>query len=383
MISMNFEGMVNKLTALSQRTTKARPAAGSPPGHWLTRWKHWLTHEVVIHAFLWVVYFMAILYERDLISERTGEPAALRLEDFVFTINYFLVVLAINYWLLPRFLYRKEYLKFFTLSTILLVVAILVEEFVMEAIFYANTRRATYFTGFFRTLLDIGPTILFFVGFKLAWDNLKKQSDLEQAEREKVESQLQFLKAQLNPHFLFNNLNNLYAYAQEGSHKTPEIILQLSSLMRYMLYESRDNFVPLAKELDYLSDFIQLQELQMEGRGQVDYVVEGRVHSQQIAPFMLIAFVENCFKHSLSSQSHNISIQIMAHVMENRLLFHCANTYARTVSSADDYLGKGIGLENVRKRLQLLYPQHHRLDIYTREGTYFVDLELDLAAHAL
>lgn len=374
--------MVNKLQSIDEWAAADAPSEVSQPSRWM-RWRLWLSNETVLHAFLWVVYFMAILYERDLVSERTGEPAVLRLEDFVFTINYFLVVIAINYWLLPRYLYRKRYLLFLGLSTLLLAVAILVEEYVMEGIFYANTRRATYFTGFFRTLMDIGPTILFFVGFKLAWDNLKKQSDLEVAEREKTESQLQFLKAQLNPHFLFNNLNNVYAYAQERSPKTPEIILQLSGLMRYMLYESRDNFVPLSKELKYLSDFIRLQELQMEGRGHVDYVVEGRVQAQQIAPFILIAFVENCFKHSLSSQAQNISIQIMAHVIENRLLFHCANTYAKTVSRADGYLGRGIGLDNVRKRLQLLYPGSHRLDIYTREGTYFVDLELDLANHAL
>ena len=340
--------------------------------------KKWFSKEATVTVLLWILYFVVIAQQKNLISDRTGQPGYLQIRDFVFTINYLLVVLLINYWLLPRYFYRKQYLIFALISLTILAGAILVEEFVMERIYFGDSPRGQNFSGFLLTLLDIGPTILFFVGFKLAWDNLKKQSDLEQLQKEKVESQMQFLKSQLNPHFLFNNLNNLYSYALENSAKTPEIILQLSAILRYMLYESKENLVPLDKELKYLEDFIRLQELQMENRGKVEFSIKGDTTNKMIAPLILIAFVENCFKHSLSSQSENIRIKIAAEVVGRQLQFHSSNTFAPTESNADKYLSKGIGLENVQKRLDLQYPDRHQLTAAIEDSVYHIDLKLDL-----
>lgn len=248
----------------------------------------------------------------------------------------------------------------------------------MDRIFYADENRGTFFPGWLPTLLDIGPTILFFVGAKLAWDNLKKQNDLDQLHREKVNSELQFLKSQLNPHFLFNNLNNLYSYAQEQSPKTGEIIMQLSAILRYMLYESRENLVPLQKELQYLEDFVQLQELQMEDRGQVTFQIVGDATGLQIAPLILITFVENCFKHSMIGQAGDIDIQIRATIQDQQLHFYCRNTFVETDNKSNQYLSRGIGLENVRKRLQLLYPNQFELENRKEGHYYIVNLRLEL-----
>lgn len=337
----------------------------------------WLSNETIIHIFLWILYFMMVAYEKDLISERTGKSLSLQFQDFVFTLNYFFVIIIINYFLLPQYFYRKRYVVFGVLSLLLLCTSILIEEFVMERIFYGDTRGSA-FQGFFPTLLDIGPTILFFVGFKLAWDNQKKQADLEQIKKEKIESELQFLKTQLNPHFLFNNLNNLYAYALEQSPKTPEIILQLSAMMRYVIYESRENFVPLQKELKYLKDFILLQKLQMESRGEVDFEVKGAVQGKRIAPLIMIAFVENSFKHSMSSQAEDIWINIKTEIKDQQLFFNCQNSFEPSDNTSNEYLSKGIGLENVKKRLNLLYPNQHQLHISQEYGIYKVALRIEL-----
>lgn len=327
--------------------------------------------EAVFFFFLWVLYFIGLAYQGD---DRFG----IKPSEFVFAVNYLLATLLINYWLLPHFLYRKRYLLFTVLTALVILLAIIVEEFALEPLLLPNTKIAERFLGFFFNLLDIGPVLLLFVGFKLAWDNLHQQSRLEQAEKEKVDSQLQFLKSQLNPHFLFNNLNNLYSYAQENSPKTQEIILQLSAILRYMLYESGEKFVPLEKELKYLEDFIRLQELQMEDRGEVHFVVEGSPYGKRIAPLILITFVENCFKHSLSSQADDIRIDIRAVISNHQLVFHCTNTFSESSSTADEYLNNGIGLGNVRKRLALLYTERHQLATYPKDGLYVVELELQL-----
>jgi two-component system LytT family sensor kinase len=339
----------------------------------------WITRESLFQLALWVLYFFVVISQIDYYNERTGNNMTLGLRHFAFALNYLIVILLISYWVLPRFLYRKRYLAAFALMGILLCTGILVEEFVMEKIFYGNEGPGSQFPGFLPTLYDIGPTIVFFVCAKLAWDNLKKQNVLEELEKERAESQLQFLKSQLNPHFLFNNLNNLYSYAQEGSPKTSEIILQLSAIMRYMLYESKENFVDLAKEIQYLGDFIKLQELQMEDRGKVNFKVNGRPQGKLIAPLVLITFVENCFKHSMSGQAKDIEISIFADINEEEIHFRCENTFEPVDNTSNEYLTSGIGLANTRKRLELLYPGEHHLEAGPQEDRYVVDLRLPLS----
>lgn len=332
----------------------------------------WVSAEAAFILLLWVLYFTGLAFSKD--------RPHIHYRELIFAANYFLAVIIINYWLLPRFFYRKRYFIFLFLSLLVIALAIALKEVLLEPIFLPEHGRGRISAeGGFRDISEIGPIILLFVGFKLAWDNLRKQSQLEKLEKEKAASELQFLKSQLNPHFLFNNLNNLYSYAQENSPKTPEIILQLSNIMRYMLYESREKYVPLEKELACLQDFIRLQELQMEGRGEAAFSVKGDTAGKMIAPLLLIPFVENSFKHSLSSQARDILIEIKVDIQEGRLYFQCANTYRQTDSAAGRFVAKGIGLDNVRKRLELLYPGRHRLDIRAGGGQYVVELELKLS----
>jgi len=350
--------------------------------HVLTKINSWhkgISKELTINLFLWVLYFVGVAYQNGSKNGEAGETPFIHWADIAIASNYFLVVMVINYVLLPHLFYRKRYLPFAFFCAFLLYGAIIVEEFWLEPLLYPNTPKGDSFLGYFATLLQIGPTVLFFVGFKFAWDNLKKQSDLEQMEKEKVESQLQFLKSQLNPHFLFNNLNNLYSYAQEQSPKTPEIIMQLSAIMRYILYESQGQVVPLEKELNYLGDFIELQELQMEERGKVEYYVTGEIRAKEIAPLILITFVENSFKHSLSSLADNISIIIKIDVVDHQLRFHCSNRYSKGEDPSRKLLSHGVGLQNIKKRLELQYFEKYQLDISTEDETFLVDLQLDLS----
>lgn len=331
----------------------------------------WITTEVIFMALLWVLYFIGQAFAK--------ERPHIHYWEFIFAANYFLAILIINYRLLPGFFYKKRYFAFLFWSIIAIVLVTLIQEVVLEPLFLTERSRARVSgDGGVHDISEMGPIILLFVGFKLAWDNLKKQSQLEELQKEKAESELQFLKSQLNPHFLFNNLNNLYSYSQENSPKTPEIILQLSNIMRYMLYESREKFVPLEKELTYLRDFVRLQELQMENRGKVELSMTGEAGGKVIAPLLLIPFVENSFKHSLSSQADDIAIHIDVEIQDHRLDFQCVNTYFESNNTAGKYVAKGIGLDNVRKRLELLYPEKHHLEIDTKDNVYYVRLQLEL-----
>tara|TARA_R110000737_G_scaffold353331_1_gene404277 strand:+ start:17554 stop:18396 length:843 start_codon:yes stop_codon:yes gene_type:complete len=277
---------------------------------------------------------------------------------------------------MPKYLYKKKYWQFFLGTALLVVVIITIEELVLEPIIFPGTRRGDTFPGVYISLLGILPVMFILSGCKFGWDALQKQAQIDELETTIQESELQFLRSQINPHFLFNNLNNLYSYALQESPKTPEIILEMSGVLRYMLYESKEQFVPLKKELEQLGNFIRLYKLQIEDRGEVHFDVEKIDSDFKIAPLILIVFIENAFKHSQSGQSSDIKIDISVKLKNTTLEFICENNYESGFSL--DSVAKGIGLKNVKKRLELLYPKKHILQIEEADNSYKVYLKLEL-----
>ena len=256
------------------------------------------------------------------------------------------------------------------------MLVILIEEQVLEQIFYPNSRGKS-FPGIIPSLLDVLPPIIILSAFKFANDAFRKQRELEILRATVQESELQFLKSQINPHFLFNNLNNLYSYALENSPKTPTIILELSDVLRYMLYDCKSDYVSLKKEIKQLENFTKLSELQIEDRGKIRYSANNISDQYQIAPLILIVFIENAFKHSQASLSSNISIDIEISLSgEGILSFSCANNYQPTGNNEN--LAHGIGLQNVQKRLNILYPDMHKLKIDKSQNNYTVNLTMYL-----
>ncbi len=328
--------------------------------------------EILFQVVLHIVLFLFFSFDRN-------EPSIPEFKVVAF-INYALGALVINYVLLPHFFYRKKYLQFFVFVTIMVALIIAVEELVLEQIYYPDTRGAS-FPGISYSLLDVMPVITILAGFKFAWDASTKQREVEQLRSSIQESELQFLKSQINPHFLFNNLNNLYSYAMAQSPKTPSIILELSSVLRYMLYDCKEQYVPLRKEIEHLKDFTKLSELQIEERGTVNFEIENVPLGYNIAPLILAVFIENAFKHSTASQSDGIFIDIHIRLTENgRLDFECSNSF-RSVANTES-LSKGIGLQNVKKRLCLLYPNAHELHIQNEQNRYKVHLTMQLKPEA-
>ncbi|MDF9797952.1 two-component system LytT family sensor kinase [Catalinimonas alkaloidigena] len=327
-----------------------------------------LFFQLVLHALVFSFY----------VFDREHPQVAFHLEayQFVFFLNYTLANAFISYFLLPRFFYKKKYIHFFAFTALIVGGVIFIEEFLLERIYFPDSR-GSRFPGILFSLGQVLPLIFILSGFKFAWDALTKQRELDELKAMIKESELQFLKSQINPHFLFNNLNNLYSYAIENSPKTPAIILELSSVLRYMLYECREKYVSLSKEIEQLKNFTQLSELQIEERGVVNFTTHAIRPGYQIAPLILIVFIENAFKHSQSSQSSNICIDIEVWLSEDGMLeFHCKNNYHSENNAHDS--SQGIGLENVKKRLQLLYPNAHQLDIQQTDLYYEVRLSMQL-----
>ena len=325
-------------------------------------------YQIVVHILL----FMTIA-----VSMRDPD---IHLGEVLIFINYAIAAFLISFVIVPKF-YRDRNIVFLIVASIVIVlVSILVEEMFLEKIFFAENRGKG--VNVFYTVLKVFPKIMMLVGFKLGWDSLLMRKEMEKLKDLARQSELQFLQSQINPHFLFNNLNNLYSYAIEGSPRTPEIILALSGLLRYMLYECKDDYVSLRKDIDQLANFINLNELQIEDRGEVTFTQSGVSDNYMIAPLILIVFVENAFKHSVSSQSKNINISVDVQVSTDGLLiFNCKNTYSDKTNT--DSLAHGIGLENVRKRLELIYGDNYNLQCNVEDELYHVRLTVNLKARSI
>lgn len=200
------------------------------------------------------------------------------------------------------------------------------------------------------------------------YTNNRKQKELE---KEKITAELAFLKSQINPHFLFNTLNDIYALTYRKSDEAPAAVLKLSDLLRYMLKESDDKFADLQKEIDYLKNVIDLFQIGQKGTAYIEFEVNGEIGKQQIAPLILINFVENAFKHGVIDNPKQ-PIQIKINMDGNGMRFYIGN------QKNEDYKDKtvGIGLTNVKRRLELIYPSQHWLEIKDETDIFTVELNI-------
>ncbi|OOQ57185.1 sensor histidine kinase [Mucilaginibacter pedocola] len=194
------------------------------------------------------------------------------------------------------------------------------------------------------------------------------------AEAEKVNAELSFLKAQINPHFLFNTLNNIYTLSMMNSPHTSESIMKLSNIMRYVTDDVTRDFVPLQQDLECIQNYVDLQKLRLGRKTTVNFVVEGEIGNQRIAPLILMSFVENTFKYGVSKQAESaIDIKIIA--SGSTITFECENAVFEHPAGMPDRTG-GIGIANTKQRLLHLYPNKHTLSIAEANGTFKVKLVL-------
>jgi sensor histidine kinase YesM len=196
-----------------------------------------------------------------------------------------------------------------------------------------------------------------------------------QSEREKLNAELLYLKAQINPHFLFNTLNSIYALAIEQSENTASAVVKLSGMMRYVLSESAHEYVSLTKELTYIQHYIDLQRIRFEDSIQLEFSLKGGSSPLNIAPLLLICFIENAFKHGVNAEENSL-ISIEIRVNEETLELTVFNRKVG-VKLSDDHKS-GLGIDNTRKRLQLLYPERHHLSIHETPEDYAVHLTISL-----
>jgi sensor histidine kinase YesM len=207
----------------------------------------------------------------------------------------------------------------------------------------------------------------------------KTRIQLAQVDLAQSKSELQLLQARLSPHFLFNTLNNIYGLSITDSQRVPALLLKLSDLLRYSVYDVRENFVPLQQEVDYIRNYVEFERLRLDERLILNMEMDAAVVSDcSIPPLMLIVFVENAFKHSRTTGNEPVRIDIVLRTHDKRIYFSVSNSYAlEQFGDSRTETHSGFGTESVRKRLDLLYAGKHQLEIERKENLYTVILQLE------
>ena len=305
----------------------------------------------------------------------------LLLQALIPNIGFALAVYVNLYVLVPRLLKQKNYIFYtFWLLILLSVSSLLIQTFLVYGLktkSFADQFASMFSSHFFTTAFYVGITSLF--KFVKDWIQLQEMRlRYSQIEREKLEAELNTLKSQLNPHFLFNCLNNVYSLALTNSPKTPEIILKLSDLMRHVLYESRENFIPVKKELDFLSNFIELQKIRLNNKIDIDYSISGIIPDLKVIPLIFEPFIDNAFKHGLKNPAPSPYIHIAISFHEKTMRSTIRNNY-KHVSNPHSNQSSGIGLKNIEKRLEYLYPKaDYRYEVVKTPETFTIMLEVQL-----
>jgi len=327
-------------------------------------------HRVWWHIIFWLVwyFFYIITYSFG------GTEKAQFIQNFYLLPVRMAGTYLLIYWILPKFLFKKKYIQFLILG---IVHAFLFGFSIWLVLYFATGFHASDSIPFIRSIVlnyQIPATAAAIYLFKRMY--LIQQYSLN-LENEKLEAELKFLKSQIHPHFLFNTLNNLYALTLKKSDKAPEMVIQLSNLLEYTLYSGKETEVGLNEEIKQLSGYIDLEKLRFGKRLKINTEIDGNVDGLLIAPLLLLPFVENSFKHGASNDLKSPFIDLKINVKDNHLKFSISNSN-RCESQIPESYKEGIGLKNVKRRLELLYPRKHSLEILQKQDIFDVNLTLEL-----
>ena len=339
------------------------------------------TKSVFLHFLFWIAVWFFFVYFFSYNStdiEYVTWFASFLLPVTMIT-SYFMIL-----FLIPKYLLTKKYLLFtlysfytFVFSTYLIVITIFISFFFLSNLQIANMPPMSRNYIFVLILVYLVVAIISFVSmlnhnFKTLSKNKELETKILETQLQSIEQELGYLKKQIHPHFLFNTLNTIYGFALKQSQKTPELILKLSNLLDYILYQENKPKVSLKEEILHIKEYIELEKIRFQDTLKISFSSNEIAEEIQVAPMLFIPFVENAFKHgSLIDGFLNVEIEITQ--SEKQLEFSIRNTVLNDNSKEEH---KGIGLKNIKKRLEMLYQNNYKLNVENKNNWFLVNLEI-------
>jgi two-component system LytT family sensor kinase len=337
------------------------------------------TRYNIHHYVLWLLYFLFWVY---VIS-----PGVTKIDFFINSAVIVAVHIVVSYFniyfLFPAYLQKRSYVLYVLAIILTITLGTLVEAGVFLAIdTIALEEKAGLLSPRFllTTAMAITYTVAITMSLKLVKHWYEKERLAKELTKLNTETELKYLKSQINPHFLFNSLNSIYALSLQKSDLAPELILKLSDILRYILYEGSEKKVSLSQEVKYLKSYLELEKVRHGKRMELTLDIEGDTEAQEIAPMLLIPFVENSFKHGVSKDRAGGYVNVKLKSDHQNIHFEIVNSKPLNGSEIKkdmNYKG-GIGLVNVKKRLNLLYPKKYNLNIGESDKEFKVELDIQL-----
>jgi heme/copper-type cytochrome/quinol oxidase subunit 2 len=334
------------------------------------------TKTILIHVVSWILFLSVPifiytgknpLWEGD---NATYFLIRVSLASMLFITNFYLNY----YYLIPKFLFPKKYFQYVFLLVACWFLSGIVPTFIFK---YTMHKGAVTINPAIQPNQPLGILLflLMFTVVLIASIALRVNSRWKQTEKERLTAQLAYLKTQINPHFLFNILNNIYSATIDKAPQAADMIDRLSLMMRYTLKETQGDFVPLDNEIEYITNYIELQRVRFDSSVKFHFTTSGVFHDKQIAPLILIPFIENAFKHGINSEQDS-SIIIIVEVEKYELHLRVFNNKVEKEINIDDR--SGLGIDNTKHRLSLIYPNKHLLSIENNKKTFNVSLHINL-----
>jgi len=328
-----------------------------------------LKHTIPLNIGAFVLVLILELLSGWMIIDRYDSPFSFFLWALKYAINIMAVIWVNHFLLIPYFFDKKRYFIY----GLLLIGSIFLVAYI-EA--YAKNNWSGVTKTFLFHFYTTGTGMAAFFLRR----NMIIQRENDEKEKLQKEMELNYLKEQVNPHFLFNSLNSIYSLSRQQSPETPDLVMQLSELLRYQIESSKKETVLLKEELEFIENYLLLEEKRLSKRCTIEFLIDGEVSGLRIAPMLLIPFVENAVKHGAQSTNEQSTIDVSAAIKNTTLNFRVVNSKPPAVSSSKR---NGLGLENVRRRLNLLYPNSHVLEIDDTKKVYRVNLSIDLTVSVI
>ena len=337
--------------------------------------------NVFSHILVWLVLF-SIPY---ILSYGQEQDINRIIAHFWIPLLFYAIIFYLNYFvLIDRFLFAKKTLLFILINLIIIALFIIIKEQIEDRLFVDLIKKRSNADGvgppfkmiLYVQMLSYMAPLLFSIAIKTTQRWVKTETERKEALNFKLQSELQHLHYQLQPHFFFNSLNNIYSMVDISPEQAKKSIHSLSKLMRYMLYETNMELVPLSKEIDFMKKYIDLMKLRVSDKTVVSYHFPSEDTDIKIAPLLFISLIENAFKHGVSaSKASEINIELS--VQDNTVFVTIEND--NFPKKTDDKSGSGIGLNNLEKRLQLLYPNKYSYTSDVKNNRFFVTLKIETA----
>ncbi len=344
--------------------------------HLLDTIYRFLNRRPVYHGLFWMALFGLLMWT----DYDKGVNPWFALSNELIQLFFYAFLVYVNLiYLIPNYLARHAFV-YFGLVLAACAVATPIEVLVFYLKFYGQPSFQANLVGS-QLWVFLGNLFVVIIAtvLRVIMDWWRYQNEKQTLLTQTMQSELRFLKSQINPHFLFNTLNNLYALTLKKSDKAPEIVLKLSEIMRYMLYECNERRVLLSKEIQYIHNYLDLERLRQPKEADIRFITSGNISDQMVAPLLFVPFLENSFKHGLN---HHVQgggfVRLNLNVSGEDLEFSIENSKAERLPRQEHPRSGGIGLANVRQRLELLYPENHTLTTLDEPHRYAVILHLKM-----